>query len=379
MKLFCVVLAPETTSGFGNQMYTIAQSIQNCIESTDNPCDLILFTSFLKEINSNEYCNLSDVVDINETNNALKNITNIQIEDLNLANLSILKATVGINNFLLDITPSITEFLKNDNSFFLPVTYNFNAYCDSLVKEAHNKYYVSLDKKTFKLTISYKINNTIVNKCYDIINGHLKEALEIDIKTPQMNIINICTRHDDNFYYVKQNIVFNKHFSYAVDEFIKGYIEGNNKNNKNQKINCIHLRLEDDAMEHWSKENKVEKSIYKHIVENKYLREIQNHIKKDELTLILAHNYDNNVIKYLKETGYNYLTTPSWSNYRDISAIYDCIVGESCNNIYICVWESSFSYLLGYRIKKNLDPKNFITIVYNNISNEELESHSKSI
>jgi hypothetical protein len=373
MKLFCVVLAPEKTSGFGNQIYTIAQSIQNCIESSGNPYDLILFTSFLKEINSNEYCNLSDVVDINETNNALKNITNIQIEDLNLANLSILKATVGINNFLLDITPSITEFLKDDNSFFLPTTYNFTAYCDSLVRDTFKKYYVSLDKKTFKLTIAYKINNTTVNKHYDIINGYLKESIEIDITKNIFNIINICTRHDENFYYVKQNIIFNKHFSYSVDEFIRGHLESNNNNNKNKKINCIHLRLEDDAIEHWSKENQIEKSNYKRIVENKYLREIQKHIKKEDLTLILAHNYDNNVIKYLKENSYNYLTTPSWSKYRDISAIYDCIAGESCNNIYICVWESSFSYLLGYRINKNKNLQNFVTICYNSISNDELE------
>jgi hypothetical protein len=373
MKLFCVVLAPEKTSGFGNQIYTIAQSVQQCIESVDNPYDLILFTSFLKEINSNEYCNLSDVVDINETNNTLKNITNIQIEDFNFENLSILKATIGINNFLLDITPSITDFLNEDNTFFLPSTYNFAAFCDSLVKEIFNKYYVSLDKKTFKLTIAYKINNTIVNKQYDIVNCFLKESLEIDIKKHQQNIINICTMHNDNFYYVKENIVFNKHFSYEVDEFIRGHIESN------KKINCIHLRLEDDAIEHWSKENHIDKLIYKRIVENKYLREIQKHIKKEELTLILSHNYDNNVMKYLEENKYNYLTTPSWSTYRDISAIYDCIVGERCNNIYICVWESSFSYLLGYRINKNKNLQNFVTIFYNNISNDELESHSKSI
>jgi len=370
MKLLCVTLAPEKNSGLGNQIYTIAQSIQNFIK---NDIDLILFTSFLKAINSDEYCNLSDIIDINETNIALKNITNIKIEDINLFNLNIVKATIGINDFLLDMTNILTNekngFLKG-NTFIFPATFNFTSFCDSIVKEAYNKYFVSLDKKTFKLEITYKVNNTIINKKYDICNGFLKENIEIDITKEPLNYIDICQTHNETFYYVKQNIIFNNHFSDTVNKFI---IE-NQKITTSKKINCIHLRLEDDAIEQWSKENNFEKSIYKRIVENKYLREIKEYINKDELTLILSHNYDNNVIKYLKEHGYNYLTTPLWSNYRDISAIYDCLVGEQCNNIYICVWESSFSYLLGYRIKKKYKEEfvKFITIYYNNISNADI-------
>lgn len=369
MELFSVILAPENNSGFGNQIYTIAQSIQNCIES-GNSSDLILFTPFLKNINTYEFCNLCDVVDIKETNIVLQKINAPQIEDFHLFQLNILKAQIGSNDFFLDVTNAITSFLK-DNTFLLPNTFNFTGFCDILVKEVFYKYFIELDKKTFKLAITYKVNNTIINKQYEINNtGFLKDALEIDIRKNKPNYINICTRHDENFYYVKKNIVFNKTFSDVVNEFVNVHLQNNNNNNK---INCIHLRLEDDAMDAWSKENNIEKSIYKRIAENKYLREIQNNIKKDDLTIILAHNYDNNVIKYLQDNGYNYITTPIWSNYRDISAIYDCLVGEYCNNIYICLWESSFSYLLGYRIKKmNGNDFHFNVVYYNMISNEEL-------
>jgi len=368
MKILCVILAPEKTSGLGNQIYAIAQSIQ---KYDKNDVDLLLFTSFLKSINSDEYCNISDIIDVKETNNSLKNITNIQIEDMNLANLNIVQARIGINDFFIDMTNIFkTTFLKN-NAFILPNSFNFTSFCESLVKEAYNKYFVSLDKKTFKLEITYKVNNTIINKKYDIFNGFLKESIEIDISKNPLNYIDICEKHNETFYYVKQSLVFHKSFSDTVNKFIID----NQKITASKKINCIHLRLEDDAIEHWSKENNFEKSLYKRILENKYLREIKNNINKDELTIILSHSYDNKVIDYLKENNYNFMTTPLWSNYRDISAIYDCLIGEKCNNVYICVWESSFSYLLGFRLKK-INEENqslrFINIYFNNITNNDL-------
>ena len=365
MKILSVILAPEKHSGFGNQIYTIAQSVQNCIENKICSYDLILFTSFLKEIHTNEYCNMSEIIDIKETNNILQKINAPYIEDYNFFNVTIIKAQIVNNNFLFDLTNIISGFLKN-NRFLLTNTFNFAPFCETLIKDAYNKYFIQLDKNNFFLTIDYKINNTILNKKYEICNGGLKETIKIDLYECQLNVINICTNHDDNFYHVKKNIAFNKKFTEKVNEYLTQYIQ--NGANANKKINCIHLRLEDDAIEHWSKETGFEKSHFKSIVENKYLNEIIKYIKKEELTIILAHSYDNNVIKFLKENNYNYLTTPIWSKHRDISAICDCLVGESCNNTYICLFESSFSYLLLYRIKNKLpeDSLNISVIRFTN-------------
>jgi hypothetical protein len=37
---------------------------------------------------------------------------------------------------------------------------------------------------------------------------------------------------------------------------------------------------------------------------------------------------------------------------REISAIYDSILALNCNNNYLCVWESSFSYFVLTKIDK---------------------------
>ena len=116
------------------------------------------------------------------------------------------------------------------------------------------------------------------------------------------------------------------------------------------KINCIHLRLEDDAVKHWSNENKMEPMHFKSIVEEKYIDEIKKNIDKNDITIVLSYNYDNKVIKFLRDNFYNYILTPKMDANRDIAAINDLLIGQYCNNVYIFVYESSFSYTLLCRI-----------------------------
>jgi hypothetical protein len=54
------------------------------------------------------------------------------------------------------------------------------------------------------------------------------------------------------------------------DCFIK-----NNKINTNEKINVLHLRLEDDAVIHWARQNKMNPESFRSIIENKYINIIR--------------------------------------------------------------------------------------------------------
>ena len=91
--------------------------------------------------------------------------------------------------------------------------------------------------------------------------------------------------------------------------------------NKTNNINCIHLRLEEDAVEHWAKENKMTPKDFKKIIEDKYIDAITRNLKKEDVTLILSNNYDNRVIQFLRENNYNYIETQKISNYRDVAAM----------------------------------------------------------
>ena len=107
------------------------------------------------------------------------------------------------------------------------------------------------------------------------------------------------------------------------------------------------MRLEDDAIEVWGEVSNFDNLVeYKQLLETKYINLIQQYVNKTDLTIFIASNYDNNVIKYMKDNGYRYLLTPKFFTERDVSAIVDLLIGQQANNICVGVNESSFSYVL---------------------------------
>ena len=99
-------------------------------------------------------------------------------------------------------------------------------------------------------------------------------------------------------------------------------------------------------------------------MEQNYIRIIKQFIEPDSITILLASDYDNNVVKFLNKNNYNYIQTPNLDPYRDVSAIIDMHIGQTCNNVCIGVQESTFSYSLFFRSKPNVKK---IILYYTNV------------
>jgi len=353
MKYLLINLTPDKGSGFGNQIYIISKAVSY---ANSNGYDVIFLSKFLKQINTTETCNISEIIDLHETNKLIIKY-NVIIADLLNYNLNIIECYY--NN--RDILYYIEKFVDKNGKLNIPCNFNLNDI---------NKEYI--EKTEISLNIKYKINEFILNKTYKTTNGYLNEDITIDLINSKMYNISVFDDNSHLFYYTKRNIIFNKIFKLKVDEYIQEKINTyniNNISNISKKINCIHIRLENDAIEHWSKEVNIIPEKYKISLENTYIKLIKETINKNELTLLLSHNYENKVIDFLKENNYNYLTTPKWDNYRDISAIYDCIVGSTyCNNVYFGIYESSFSFTIYHR---NENIKKFVILYYTNIQGIE--------
>jgi hypothetical protein len=118
-----------------------------------------------------------------------------------------------------------------------------------------------------------------------------------------------------------------------------------------QKINVIHLRLEDDAIASFTLQTKI--ADYKKVLEDKYIDVIKKYIDPTDLTIILSGEYNNRVIKFLDDGNYNYIKTVNITKHRELNGLIDLIIGQKCTNIMIGVYESSFSYTLMYRLFNN--------------------------
>lgn len=136
-----------------------------------------------------------------------------------------------------------------------------------------------------------------------------------------------------------------------------------------EPCNVIHLRLENDAIEHWSKINNISPQEFKRILEHKYIDSISKYIDKNIITIILSGDYDNNVIKYLDNNQYLYYTTEKKFKERELNAIVDLIISQTCNRVILGFYESSFAYCAMIRIlnKPNTKKIYFRCDVNNNI------------
>ena len=124
-----------------------------------------------------------------------------------------------------------------------------------------------------------------------------------------------------------------------------------------KKTNVIHLRVEDDAITHWSRINHMLENEFRDFIENKYIELIKRHIDKTDDTIILSSSSKNGVIGFLEREGYSYRFTEKHFVGREKNAIVDLLISKCCNNIFIGNFNpvklngSSFSYF----ISKSLD------------------------
>jgi hypothetical protein len=366
MTSFFLKLAKNNQVGFCNQLYS---TIGSCIYAYENNIRYIFISKYLKEIGTNGYCNVGDIYDLSRTNEFLSKYNVTLIDGFNV-DLKIINILYGTDKYSLDIT---------DN--FFVVERKIVIYSDSKLgffKGEPRKYF----KDTFgvelqgpvKLQVNYTINNIFFSVDCEVVDGRLKKNFVIDYANADYEETKRFNNDDSPmFRELLRNFVFNetivsKAEKYIDNSIIRYYIDVDKK--KKKTINVFHLRLEDDAIKAWGQEVGMrDLAQYKKALEDKYINIIKQFVENGSLTIFLASDYDNGVIKYMRDNGYNYVTTPKLEQARDVSAIVDMHIGAVCTGICVGVWESSYSYTLFDRVKDKTGVK-FIILYFTNLQHD---------
>ena len=346
MCAFFLNVCPFPYYGLSNQLYSILGTCSYCVS---NNIKIIFLNKFLKQIHTDDYCNISEILDIPKTNEYLQNY-NLQLVDVNNYTFEIASIKYGNKHFNIELI----KYFKSDVKK-ISKNIDFNKFEANPKDIFYNKVGIELENE---LLITYKIDGKAYNSIYDLTND-----IDFDFKNYQFS--NSLRYNDGSEIFINglRNLKFNEKYVSLADNYIKDKLSMS-------EINCIHLRLENDAIESWSKQNNMTFEEYKILIENKYINTIKKYIKKDQLTILLAHDYNNNVVKYLDENEYNYIKPPKMDTSREILAIIDMHIGQYCNKTYIFVFESSFSFALLCRIYNKKNVKS-VMLEFNDIENIE--------
>jgi hypothetical protein len=354
MTSFFLNIPSNNTSGFCNQLYSI---VGVCRRAKEYNIKYIFLSKYLMQINSDNYCNISDVIDIDKTNLSL-NRDNIKLIDGNTFTLKMGSIKYGTKNWAIDITQFFdTKFLQ-DKIISIDTSINLNDFGGDPCEFYKKKFLIEI-KDPIKLFITYFINDIVFCNEFETNGGYLKANVNINYR--DLNYVNTLQWNNcgEVFCYFIKKFVFKDTIVRKSLEFIQNNID------TNKKINTIHLRLEEDAIKHWGK--LYDLKLYKSIVEKNYINLIKQFIDPDSITILLASEYDNNVVKFLRENKYNYIETPKMDSNREISAIIDMHIGQSCNNICIGIIESSFSISLFERCNPQVKK---LFLYYTNIEHQ---------
>lgn len=331
MKYYAINICPKLDSGLCNQLYSLINCICYCMNENIN---ILFIDKFYKSINTDSYCNISEIINIDTMNNYLSTHNVFLVDSKNfIFNIENACLINDKEEILYDVTNDINIFLQN-NYFYI----SSNAILNFIPND-----------EQFLLKIKYTINNGFFYETQIIKNKVLDETILYDFNNLSYNIHSVVGYKPTYFWNILKNIKFTNEFT-SNAQLIKNSINIYNSSN----INCIHLRIENDFINHYSTQFNIEHNLIKNYLENYFIGIIQKNIKKEELTIILTSEIDNNVIKYLTNNNYFFQIVPKLYNYREFNAIIDLEVGAICNNILVIVYESSYSYTLKHRIKNNI-------------------------
>jgi hypothetical protein len=299
---------------------------------------VVIVDKFLNNIKGDKFTPITEIFNITDINIFLKKNYDIIIVDKNHINFEILSIIYGTETKNIDLTDCIiSQFYKNKKLYI-----NAN---NCILNNIKGDPCPGEIKKVF---FKYKMNDYVIEEIY---GEYLDRAIVIDFDSPyNFNFGWITSFNNNMFEKILTNIQYNNDFVLKSKLALKDI-------NMDTKINVIHLRLEDDGIEHWSVQNNMTQNNYKTYLEEKYINLIEKHFSKTDYSIILSHSHSNGVIDFLTQHNFTYKFVDKFFGDREMDAIVDLLVSSYCNNIYIGNFNierlsgSTFSYYIGKCMK----------------------------
>ncbi len=332
----------------------IFNSITGILSGYQNNKKITIVDNLLSDYSKiNSLISLSDVFDMEKTNNYLYNKFGTVIFDKNTIVFKLIKVNYGHKEKIYDITDKIQSIFYKNNTLHIPKETDLN----SLSGDPCFGFFKTM-------TMYYSLNG------YDFVTSFNEHFYEDIIFNPliakyyQLN--ELINKFDFSMFDdILCNIYFNNTFKNIDNEFLKNV-------EKNEKINVIHLTLEDEGLKHLCIKNNMSMHEYKKCIENKYISLINSHVNKNDINIILSHQTKNRVIDFMKSNNYKCLNIKNNNNAYEIKSIIDLLVSGVCNNIYFGNYNiyglngCSFSYYVSKKMSSSvkqilIDPDNIMT------------------
>lgn len=353
--LFCKIAL--NSSGFTNQIISFILSIICAIRTNKK---VVIIDNFLNDVSKDTYTPISHIINLRELNRFLSQTYNVVVIDKNYAVFNVLSANYGTDEHNIDVTEIIKNNYAKKSGVFIDKNHDFNLIfqkdpCVGYHKRLVLKYEIDTVHEGNQIfAVAPHYHRTI--QIEETYNEYNREDIKIDIENSEyifefisLNDIYSVTNYAPVFESILSNITYASEFVHNANQSINKW---ENFDRNTERINAIHLRVEPDAIDFWSKQNKLEYAEFKHIIESKYIELIQKYMNKTDKIIILSGSHENGVLDFLTKNEYNLFIPDKYYEDREKNTIVDLIISKQCNNVFLgCIhntlWNgSTFSYYI---------------------------------
>jgi len=271
----------------------------------------------------------------------------------------------GLCNQLITITNGIIygHYFNRDIYFNgFQIDYKNNEYIDLTSILNLNKLNETINNLKLSTNILLDLNN---NEHYKIENNDLsiKDLYKLIIEKNDIHILHIgnlinVNLPEDGYLNIINTI--NNSFEFSDDYIKKANLIKKSLNLS--KYACVHLRLEDDALNYYSKHLNINIDDFNNITKLKYVKEFNDLTQFYEniyvcSSLIIQNNINNDFYKEIQNKyrfidKNNFINKDDINKYRELYAIIDFIIAKD-SDYFIGNQNSSFSYFINNFLKSS--------------------------
>lgn len=312
--------------GLTNQLFTLSKGIHDAI---DDRCNVVVIDRFLCDYSNHEYVRVSDVLDLEKMNVYFREKYGLVLVDRHGFDFELLSVTYGTVESKVDVTRTVKEKYYRDKKLFISRLTDLN--------DIQGDPFPGLRKHIW---FEYRLNGDVIVDKYE---EHLARDIDYTNNNYAMSPMGWPSKNHDTFEDILTHITYTKQFYDVSRKQLSGTA-------LTSRVNLVHLRVEEDAINHWSRMNGMSKEDFRVELENRYIQLVRENINESDTTIVLSSSSDNGVIDFLDENGYNYFASRKSFRHRELNAIVDFIISKQCNNVFIGNFDfdgmngSSFSY-----------------------------------
>ena len=240
----------NTWLGFVNQLFVLVTTIMKTKYLNKK---ILMIENFQSDILDIKFVAAETIFDLEKMNNFLKYKYGVTVFSKHDVNIEFISINYGIEDKYIDVKKDILEKCYKNNILYISKSLNLN--------EIKGDPFFGRVKE---LKIKYKINEYEFENRYSEKNAYLENEIAFNFINETIFIFDTVKWWFNSFdKNVFNDILRNIHFTKTYTNIAEMFKLENQKFLINKKVNVFHLRIEDDAIKHWSVFNKMTEEEYK--------------------------------------------------------------------------------------------------------------------